>query len=197
MHIYIDTAEAVLAPVVAEAASANGLVFGALEAFDAPIYVTDSEGFVTFFNSACIHFSGRTPVLGRDRWCVTWKLFTTAGDYLPHEQCPMAQAIRTGGKVRGLTAIAARPDGTRVRFMPFPTPLFDASGALIGAINILIDITDDRQIENLVAQAERSRRLAQSMGDRHTTSVLEQLAAEYDAKAAELRGHRESSGLPS
>ena len=45
-----------------------------------PVYLTDTEGSVTYWNRACADFAGREPELGRDRWCVTWKLFTTAGD---------------------------------------------------------------------------------------------------------------------
>ena len=41
-----------------------------------------------------------------------------------------------------MEAIAERPDGTRVPFIPYPTPLFDASGELIGAVNMLVDITE-------------------------------------------------------
>ena len=42
----------------------------------------------------------------------------------------MATAIKEKRVVRGMEAIAERPDGTRVPFEPYPTPLFDASGAL-------------------------------------------------------------------
>lgn len=44
--------------------------------------------------------------------------------YLPHDECPMAQAIKLAKPLRGAYADAERPDGTRVRFTPFPTPLF-------------------------------------------------------------------------
>ena len=40
----------------------------------APIYLTDADGWVTFFNRACIDFAGRTPIPGKDRWCVTWRM---------------------------------------------------------------------------------------------------------------------------
>lgn len=63
----------------------------------------------------------------QDRWCVTWKLFTNEGRPLPHDQCPMATAIRERRSIRGLTAIAERPDGRRVNFRPYRTPLFDAN----------------------------------------------------------------------
>src|SRR5688572_29175904 len=65
-----------------------------LDAHPTPIYATDAEGLITWYNRACIAFSGRTPVTGVDRWCVTWKLYTTHGAELPHDQCPMAVAIK-------------------------------------------------------------------------------------------------------
>ncbi len=62
----------------------------ALDAMPAAIYVTDTEGTITYYNRSCVKLAGRTPAVGRDKWCVTWKLFTTDGDDLPHDQCPMA-----------------------------------------------------------------------------------------------------------
>jgi two-component sensor histidine kinase len=44
--------------------------------------------------------------------------------------------------------MAERPDGTFVPFVPYPTPLHDSEGKLIGAINMLIDITERKQAEN-------------------------------------------------
>lgn len=171
--------------IAMEAVERGDNLFDALEALQAPIYATDAQGLVSYFNQACIGFAGRTPVVGKDRWCVTWKLYTDDGDFLPHDQCPMAVAIRDRRPVRGVTAVAERPDGTRVNFMPFPTPLLGKDGELQGAIN-LIDVTDARQIDDLRFQASRCRRLAISVGDRRTADTLTLMAAEYDAKAAEL-----------
>jgi len=64
------------------------------------------------------------------------------GTPMQHDQCPMAIALKQGRPIRGRQAIAERPDGTRVPFMPFPTPLYDASGALVGAVNMLVDISE-------------------------------------------------------
>lgn len=72
-----------------------------LDTLPVPIYVTNSEGVITYFNRACIAFAGRTPHLGQDSWCITWKLFTAAGEFLPHDQCPMAVAIREKRAVEG------------------------------------------------------------------------------------------------
>jgi PAS domain S-box-containing protein len=116
-------------------------------AIPAAIYTTDARGKITYFNQAAVEFSGRTPVLGSDEWCVTWKLFNPDGTPLPHDQCPMAVALREGRAVRGSEAVAERPDGTRVPFIPFPTPLRDSFGGITGAINMLVDISERRQAE--------------------------------------------------
>ncbi len=178
-------AEQLLTSALAAVGRGGDELFAALEALDAPIYLTDGDGVVTYFNPACIAFTGRVPVVGKDRWCVTWKLYTDDGAFLPHDQCPMATAIRDRDPIRGVTAVAERPDGTRVRFMPYPTPLMGDDGVLLGAINMLIDVTDLRQIEELRRQAHRCRRLA-NVDDRRAAATLMLMAVEYEAKASEL-----------
>jgi PAS domain S-box-containing protein len=118
-----------------------------LEAIPAAIYTTDAAGTITYFNQAAVELAGRTPTLGSDEWCVTWKLYWPDGTPLPHDQCPMAIALKEGRPVRGAEAIAERPDGSRIPFIPFPTPLRDAAGNVIGAINMLVDISERRQAE--------------------------------------------------
>jgi PAS domain S-box-containing protein len=156
-----------------------------LDALPEPIYTTDSDGAVTYWNRACVDFAGREPELGTDRWCVTWKIYTTAGDLLPHDRCPMADAIRQQRTIRDAVAIAARPDGSRRAFRPYPTPLFDAQGNLTGAINMLVDVTEE-QSSALARQAEHCRRLADAMYSRETSQVLARMAEGFDRTAAEL-----------
>src|SRR3954452_11483869 len=93
---------------------------GLLDEFPVPIYTTDATGAVTYWNRACVEFAGREPELGQDRWCVTWKIYTTTGEFLPHDQCPMAQAVHEQRIIRDVVAIAARPDGSRRAFRPYP-----------------------------------------------------------------------------
>lgn len=157
----------------------------ALGSLPAPIYVTDADGYITFFNEACIGFTGRRPEVGKDRWCVTWKLYGTDGTPLAHADCPMARAIRHGRPVRGVCAVAERPDGTRVMFTPYPTPLLDETGAIVGAVNILVDVTEERQTRELRDQAGRCRRLARSITDQRTIHTLLLMADEYDQKAGD------------
>src|SRR3984893_16910343 len=118
-----------------------------LEALPTAIYTTDANGRITFFNQAAVEFSGRTPETGSDQWCVTWRLYWPDGRPMAHDQCPMARALKEDRSIRGEEAIAERPDGTRVPFMPYPTPLHDAEGRLIGAVNMLVDLTDRKKAE--------------------------------------------------
>ena len=113
-----------------------------LNALPAAIYTTDGDGRITFYNEAAVAFSGRRPTIGSDFWCVTWRLFWPDGTPLPHDQCPMAVALKEGRAVRGLEAVAERPDGSRVNFIPYPTVFKDETGKVVGAVNMLVDITE-------------------------------------------------------
>ena len=118
-----------------------------LAAIPAAIYTTDAKGRITYFNDKAVELAGRTPALGSDEWCVTWKLYWPDGTPMPHDQCPMAVALREGRPIRNAEAIAERPDGTRVPFIPYPTPLRGADGNIVGAINMLVDVSERKQAE--------------------------------------------------
>jgi len=119
-----------------------------IAAIPAAIYTTDAEGKITYYNEEAATLAGRRPTLGSDEWCVTWKLYHPDGRPLPHHECPMAVALKEGRAIRNAEAIAERPDGTRIPFIPFPTPLRDASGKVVGAINMLVDISERKQAES-------------------------------------------------
>jgi PAS domain S-box-containing protein len=130
-----------------------------LQALPAAIYTTDAEGRITFYNEAAAALWGCRPELGKNEFCGSWKLYWPDGTPLPHDQCPMALALKQGRAIRGMEAVAERPDGTRVPFIPYPTPLFDAEGRLIGAMNMLVDITDRHRAEQqLLGEAEERAR---------------------------------------
>lgn len=164
-------------------ACGDAALFAALDALEAPLYLTDARGLVTYFNPACVAFAGRTPRLGLDRWCVSWKLYTDDGRPLAHEDCPLAIAIRERRPVRRVTAVAERPDGSRVVFVSLATPLLDSDDGVRGAVNLLIDVTEERQIVELRSQARRCERLARGAGDQATADTLVRMSAEYEAKA--------------
>jgi PAS domain S-box-containing protein len=109
-----------------------------LDGQDAPTYVTDEEGFLLYANEACERFAGRKPEPGEDRFAVAWKLYTDDGEFLYKDQSPLALAIRQRRPIHGATGVAERPDGTRVPFRAYPTPIFGRDGKLVGAANVVI-----------------------------------------------------------
>lgn len=110
-------------------------------AFTSPVYTTDAEGWLTYYNDAAAELWGYRPELGKTRWCGCWRIYTPSGALLPLDQCPMAMAIKLGQPIRGVQAVLERPDGTRIPFMPYPTPLRDPSGNLVAASNVILKIT--------------------------------------------------------
>lgn len=117
-----------------------------LEALPAAVYTIDAQGRITFFNEASVALAGRRPRIG-ELWCVSWRLFYPDGAPMPHGECPMALTLKENRPIRDVEVIAERPDGTRVRLMPFPTPLYDGAGRLAGAVNMLVDITHRQRAE--------------------------------------------------
>lgn len=174
-----------------------------LEGLPAAVYTTDAEGTITFFNQASAAIAGRTPRVGEDKWCVSWKLFRPDGTAVPHEQCPMAVALRDNRAVRGEELVVERPDGVRIPIIPYPTPIRDDSGRLVGAINMLVDISERRQAEyrqrmlldelnhrvknNLQMLHALLRTAHRETEDREARAVLEDAAHRVGAIAASQR----------
>jgi PAS domain S-box-containing protein len=115
------------------------------------------------------------------------------GTPLPHDECPMAMALKEQRPIRGMEAIAERPDGTRIPFIPFPTPLFDASGALIGAVNTLVDITERDEAERRIRDSEARYRgiaaIVESSEDAVLTKDLNGIITSWNHGAERLFGY--------
>jgi PAS domain S-box-containing protein len=163
-----------------------------VEALPAAIYVTDAEGRITYYNAAAIDLWGYRPPLGDSLWCGSWRLYWPDGTPMPHDECPMAIAIKENRAVTGMEAIAERPDGSRVRFMPFPKPLHDETGTLIGAVNMLVDFTDRRRTE------ERLAAIIESSDDAVISKNLDGVIMSWNSGAERLFGYtaEEAIGRP-
>jgi PAS domain S-box-containing protein len=145
-----------------------------LEALGVAVYTTDAEGKITFFNRAAATFWGRRPELGEE-WCGSWRIYHPDGRPLPHAECPMAIALKENREVRGARAVAERPDGTRVSFVPYPTPLRNDRGELIGAVNVLVDITERTQAEDALRTAAEALRASNAVKDEFLGLVSHEL----------------------
>jgi PAS domain S-box-containing protein len=160
-----------------------------IAAIPAAIYTTDAQGRITYYNQAAVELAGRPPTIGSDEWCVTWKLYHPDGTPLRYDQCPMAIALKEGRAIRNAELVAERPDGTRVPFIPCPTPLRDAAGKIIGAINMLVDISERKHAET------QQRVLLNELNHRVKNNMqMLQILLEAGAQRAESSEAREVLG---
>ena len=142
------------------------------------MYVTDADGRVLSFNPAAAQLWGRTPAVGEDQWCGSHRLYHPDGRPMPLDTCPMAMALKSGEATHGLEAIYERPDGHRGAFLAYPTLLHNGEGALMGAVNMLVDISERKQAE------ERQKVLVDELNHR----VKNTLASVQSLAAHSLRG---------
>lgn len=120
----------------------------------AAIYICDAQGVITYYNDAAAELWGRKPQIGKDLWCGSWKIYYPNGNSMPIDSCPMAVTLREKKAVAGEDIIIERPDGARINILPHPQPVFNDDGQMVGAINMLVDITDKTVNEKLLRENE-------------------------------------------
>ena len=130
-----------------------------LEKLPAGAYTCDPEGLITYFNRNAEQLWGRAPSLNdpADRFCGSFKLYATDGTPITHDRCWMALALQTDREDNGHEIVVERPDGQRLTTLAYASPIRDESGRLLGAVNVLVDISDRKRSEEALNEAHRSK----------------------------------------
>jgi len=130
-----------------------------LETLPAGAYTCDPDGLITYYNAHALALWGRAPKLNDpiDRFCGSFKLFTADGSAIPHDECWIALALRTEQEFNGHEIVIERPDGQRRTVLAHANPIRDESGKVLGAVNVLVDITDRKRTEDALNTVDRSK----------------------------------------
>jgi PAS domain S-box-containing protein len=116
-------------------------------------YTTDAGGKITFFNSSAAQLWGRKPGLQRDRWSGAYRLWYPDGKPMSFDACPMALTLKHGKRYQGQELLIEKEQGGCSHVVAYPEPLYDNDGRLIGALNLLVDISARKRAEAQLLQA--------------------------------------------
>jgi PAS domain S-box-containing protein len=130
-----------------------------LDSLPAAAYTCDAAGLITYFNRQAVELWGREPLLNDalDRYCGSFRLFLPDGTSVPHDRCWMALAIRDDRGYNAEEIVIERSDGSRRTVLAHANPLHDRRGQTVGAVNVLVDITDRKAAETLLRDADRAK----------------------------------------
>ncbi len=133
-----------------------------VDSLPTPAYTCNATGEITSFNPPAERLWGRTPRLNdaQDLYCGSFRLYTPTGEPLAHDACWMARALHEDAAFVERKAIIERPDGSRRQVLAHVNPIHDDSGRLLGAINVLIDVTERERTEAALRESAQRLNLA-------------------------------------
>ncbi|MCA9247035.1 MAG: PAS domain S-box protein [Planctomycetales bacterium] len=119
-------------------------------------YACDATGQITCCNERAVQLWGREPKLNdpEDRFCGSIRIYSSEGERIPHDRCPMVQVLETG-KAQQAEVSFEQPDGQRVAVFVSASPIFDDAGQLLGAVNEMVDISENKRSQ------EETRKLSE------------------------------------
>jgi hypothetical protein len=125
-------------------------------------YTCDPEGLITYYNQQAVRLWGRAPKLNDpdDRFCGSFRLFALVGSPIAHDRCWMALALKTNEGYNEREIVVERPDGGHLTALAHANTIHDESGELLGAVNVLVDITERKR-----AEEELERRVGECTAD--------------------------------
>lgn len=146
---------------------------GALEAIPESVNIRDAARGHWYANPAAhalMEVNGTPEIRGAER---EWRYFTENGAELSREEIPTGRALRGEGVSR-VTALLKDERTRRERWLEgTAAPILDERGEIIGAVNVVRDISEHRRNEEALARRSAELRAR----DRENASLIEALEA--------------------
>jgi signal transduction histidine kinase len=127
-------------------------------------YACDAEGLITYYNTKAVETWGRAPKLRHadDRFCGSYRLFSSDGSPIAHEECWMALALRHRREYLAQEILIERPNASLLPVLAYATPLLDDHGDVVAGINMLVSIDERKRLERLMKDADEVKSLYMS-----------------------------------
>ena len=143
-----------IAPGGDDSPSGENLFEQILSKLPVPCFALNEDGYLLFYNEEAVRLWGRRPERGKEQWSGAFRLLTPEGKELPPSLSAVASALRERRSLEGVESTIERPDGTRRLVADHADPLFDASGNCIGVVNVQLDVTEQREMQEAAQQRE-------------------------------------------
>ena len=130
---------------------------GILDLLPIATFICDARGTILQYNRRAVEIWGRAPRPGQthEQFSENSHYFTLDGT--PAASSMMSEVLASGEAVRDVERIVEDENGSRVIVSINIDPLRDANGAVVGAVNCFLDISERKRVD---AALENSRLLA-------------------------------------
>ncbi len=119
-----------------------------VESTPAGVVMADCSGQITVANQTALQLLGGRVSGDASGPSGGYELLNPDGTPVPGSELPLPRAIHNGESSRDVELLVSRTDGTEVYMLVSATPLRSASGESLGAVGVMLDITDRKQAEN-------------------------------------------------